>query len=129
MKLKTIFSLLLFGVFALLSVSPTQAQEADESPTTEAMYKVIENETTVAAAVVIKNNAVIDYAYNGETQMSSVCNEINATLEGSAKSKHALKFADTHRRTSGYFTTSTLYIKSIPVPAKQFRHYSVAYSC
>jgi hypothetical protein len=129
MKLKTIFSLLLFGVFALLSVSQTQAQEADEIPTTESVFKAIENETTVTAAVVSENNAVIDCAYNGETQMSSVSNAINATLECSAKSKHFLKFADTHRRTSGYFTNSTLYTKSTLVLAKQFRHYSVAYSC
>jgi hypothetical protein len=129
MKFKTIFSLLLFGVLAFLSVSPTQAHEADESPTTEAMYKVIENETTVAAQVVLENNAVVDYAYNGETQMSSVCNEINAPLEGSAKSKHALKFADTHRRTQGCFTNSILYTKSFSVPVKQISHNIVAYSC
>ena len=121
---------MLFGVLAFLSVGNSlHAQESDETPTETVAQIVIENQSTVAAAVVLESNAVVDYAYNGETQMSSVCNDVNATLEGSAKSKHALKFADTHRRTQGCFTNSILYTKSFSVPVKQISHNIVAYSC
>jgi len=122
---------LLFGVLAFLSVGNSlHAQESDETPTSETVAQiVIENQSTVAAPVVLESNAVNDYAYNGELKMESVCNDVNATLECSAKSKHALKFADTHRRTQGCFTNSTLYTKSFSVPVKQISHNIVAYSC
>lgn len=126
MKLKHLFSLLLIGGLALASVSPTLAQDVDESSTTEAMLVATDNNVATSYLSVEVSHCYI-YDCNEAPSVHCYiydCNEAPAiaaiALSGAEQthSNHADKFVSKHRRLCKADVKSQITVA-----------YSMAFSC